>query len=183
MTTFMDLLRSRRSVRAYDGRLVEREKLEELAEALRLAPSASNQQPWRLVFVDEPDLKDKVAMAARGPSAGFNKFAPQAPVIAVIVVERPRALNVLGAALKRRDYPLIDIGIAAAQLCLRAQELGLGTCMLGWFDEAAVRRLLGIPRSRRIGLLVTIGYPAPGLPPRTIVRKGLDQVRSYNAYE
>jgi nitroreductase len=178
----IDALRNRRSVRSYQARPVEREKLEELAEALRISPSASNQQPWRLVLVDDPELKGEVAGATFGKAIGFNRFAMGAPVMAVIVIEPPRALNRVGAALKGREYPLIDIGIAAAQLALRAADLGLGTCLLGWFDERKVKKLLGIPRARRIGLLATVGYPVEGVAQGNSRRKPLDEARSYNRY-
>lgn len=178
----IDALRNRRSVRSYQARQVEREKLEELAEALRISPSASNQQPWRLVLVDEPGLKDEVAGATFNKAIGFNRFAMGAPVIAAIVIEPPRALNRVGAALQGREYPLIDVGIAAAQLALRAADLGLGTCLMGWFDERKVKKLLGIPRSRRIGLLAAIGYPVEGVAQGNPKRKALDEVRAYNRY-
>jgi nitroreductase len=161
---------------------VEREKLEELAQAFRISPSASNQQPWRIVFADDPELKDRVAGATYGKAVSFNRFAQHAPVLAVIVIEPPRVLNRIGAALQGREYPLIDIGIAAAQLALRAADLGLGTCMLGWFDERQVKKILGIPASRRVGLVVTIGYPAEGAPQGNKVRKPIDEVRAYNRY-
>lgn len=180
----IDALRNRRSVRAYEARPVEREKLEELAEAFRVSPSASNQQPWRLILVDEPELKDKVAAATStfGEKVAFNRFAVGAPVVAVAVIEPPRILNRIGAALQGREYPLIDIGIAMEQLALRAIDLGLGTCMIGWFDERKIKKLLGIPRPRRIGLAATIGYPAPGAKQGNANRKPLDEVRSYNRY-
>ncbi len=178
----IDALRNRRSVRAYQDRPVEREMLEELAEAVRISPSASNQQPWRLVLVDDPGLKDEVAGATFGKAIGFNRFTKGAPVIAVVVIEPPRALNRVGAVLQGREYPLIDIGIAAAHLALRAADLGLGTCLVGWFDERRVKALLGIPRSRRIGLLATVGYPAVGAAQGNGKRKPMDEVRSYNRY-
>jgi nitroreductase len=182
MGDFMELVRKRRSVRSYAERPVEREKLEELAEALRLAPSASNQQPWRLIFVDEPRLREEVARSTFSPLVNFNRFATGAPVLAVIVIEKARALNRLGAALKDREFPLIDIGIAAAQLSLRATELGLGGCMLGWFDEGKIRRLLSIPAGKRVGLVLTLGYPANEGPVLEKKRKSLDEVRAYNTY-
>jgi nitroreductase len=178
----IEALRNRRSVRSYQAKPVERAKLEELAESFRIAPSASNQQPWRLVIVDDPGLKDEVAGATFGAAVGFNRFTKGAPVIAAIVVEPPRALNRAGAALQGREYPLIDIGIAAAHLALRAADLGLGTCLLGWFDERKIKKLLGIPRARRIGLLATVGYPVEGAAQGNAKRKSLDEVRAYNRY-
>lgn len=177
-----EVLRSRRSVRAYQGRPVEREKLEELAEAFRIAPSASNQQPWRIIFVDDLELKDRVAGATYGKAIAFNRFARGAPVLAVVVIEPPRMLNKIGAALQGREYPLIDIGIAAAQLALRVADLGLGTCILGWFDERKIKKALGIPAARRVGLVVTIGYPANEGAQGNKARKPMDEVRAYNRY-
>ncbi len=177
---FMDLIRARQSVRKYKDAPVERDKLESLAEAVRLAPSATNTQPWRLVVVDDPELKAEVAAATFNPLVAFNKFVPGAPVIAVIVVEPQDALHRTGAFVSGLEYPLIDIGIAAEHLCLRAAELGLGTCMIGWFDGKRIKKLLGVPRDRKIGLLVTIGYPADER--REKKRKPLESMLSYNRY-
>ena len=77
---------------------------------------------------------------------------------------------------------MIDIGIAASQLCLQAAELGLGTCMIGWFDEKKVKELLSIPKNTGVGLLLTIGYPAADKPDRKKVRKPADAMSIYNGY-
>lgn len=172
----------RRSVRAYADRPVDRAILDELAEAVRLAPSACNAQPWTLVFVGDPSLRDEVAKAARGPAGTFNTFISKAPVIAAFVVEPANATSKLGALVTGRRFPLIDLGIAAEHLCLRAADLGLGTCMLGWFDTARVKRALGVPRSKTVGLLVTIGYPDPAAPVRDKVRKALADIRRWDHY-
>ncbi|MBN1687267.1 MAG: nitroreductase family protein [Spirochaetales bacterium] len=179
---FSELIRVRQSVRKYDGRAVEREKLEKLIEAVRLAPSASNSQPWKLILVDDPELKEKVARATFDSVVSFNKFAPQAPVLAVLVEEAPMLITQIGGRIKKRDYPLIDIGIAAGHFCLRAAELGLGTCMLGWFSEKTIKRLLNIPRQKRIGLVITLGYPAEGYPLRGKSRKTAGAMSSHNGY-
>ncbi len=179
---FMELAHKRRSVRSYADRPVEREKLEQLAEAVRLAPSATNTQPWHLIIVDEKELKNAVAEATCTPPVPLNRFAAGAPVCAVLVIEEQDTLHRVGALLQGRTFPLIDIGIAAVQLCLRATELGLGTCMLGWFNERRIKKLLGIPRRKRIGLVITVGYPANDLPPKEKNRKSLEEIRSYNRY-
>jgi nitroreductase len=149
---------------------------------VRLAPSASNAQPWRLVIVDEPQLRARVAEATFSKTIAFNRFALDAPVIAVMVIESTGLLNQVGALLKKRQFPLIDIGIAAAHFCLQAAELGLGTCILGWFDEKRIKRLLRIPAGRRIGLLVTLGYAAEGYPLREKSRKSPDLMSGFNSY-
>lgn len=178
----LQLIRQRHSVRHYQDRPVEPDKLERLIEAVRLAPSACNTQPWKLILVNDPELKNSVAAATFSEVVAFNRFSLQAPVIAVLVVERPPLSEQVGALIKQRDFPLIDIGIAAAQFCLQATELGLGTCMLGWFDERTVKRLLRIPRRTRIGLLITLGYAAENAPPRQKKRKPAEEMSSLNKY-
>jgi nitroreductase len=179
---FADLIRTRQSVRSYADTPVEAEKLAQLVEAVRLAPSASNAQPWKVIIVDEPGVRREVAEATFSQTISFNKFAPQAPVIAVLTIERTRTITQIGGWLKEREFPLIDIGIAAEHLCLQAADLGLGTCMIGWFNERKIRSLLGIPRSVRIGLLVTIGYPAEGYTLRPKVRKDTGEIAGRNMY-
>ena len=179
---FAQLIRERQSVRSYDAKPVEREKLALLVEAVRLAPSASNAQPWKIIMVDEPALREEIAQATFTQAISFNRFAPQAPVIAVLTIERTRTITQIGGWLKDREYPLIDIGIAAEHLCLQAAELGLGTCMIGWFNEKKIKHLLRIPRGTRIGLLITIGYPPEGYPTRPKVRKEPGQMSGFNTY-
>ncbi len=179
---FSELIRQRQSVRSYQKRPVERALLDKLVEAVRLAPSASNSQPWKLILVDEPELREQVARATFSAVLAFNKFAVEAPAIAVFVVERAGLVTQVGAAIKRRPFSLIDIGIAAAHFCLQAAELGLGTCILGWFDERKIKRLLSVPRRARIGLLVTVGHAPEGYPLREKSRKISSQMSSFNAY-
>ena len=179
---FAELIKLRESVRRYAERPVEEIKIKQLVEAVRLAPSASNSQPWTLVMVSEPELKNRVAEATYSKLVSFNKFAPQAPVIAVLVIEKPKVITQLGAALKDREFPLIDIGVAASHFCLQAAELGLGTCMLGWFDENKVRKLLAIPKGKRIGLLITLGYAADGYRTRPKIRKEVEEMSRFDSY-
>lgn len=179
---FSTLVTARQSVRRYSERPVEAEKINQLIEAVRLAPSASNSQPWHLIMVTDPELKDKVAHATFSTLVSFNKFVPQAPVLAVLVLEKPKLITQIGGRLKARDFPLIDIGIAAEHFCLQAAELGLGTCMLGWFDEPKVQQLLDIPKNLRIGLLITLGYSEDGAPLRKKIRKSQEEMSSFNRY-
>jgi len=179
---FLKLIKIRQSVRKYDNKPVEKEKLQILIEAVRLSPSASNSQPWKLIIVDEPELKNKVAKATFSQVVAFNKFALQAPVIAVLTIEKPNLEAQIGGWLKKREFPLIDIGIAAEHFCLQAAELGLGTCMLGWFDEKKIKSLLNIPRKTRIGLVITLGYAVKDYPVREKIRKEKNVMSSFNRY-
>jgi nitroreductase len=179
--SFLELVRRRDSVRRYLDKPVEREKVELCLEAARLAPSTSNSQPWRFIVVDEPELKSRVAAAAVGPLRTFNTFTDQAPVLVAVIIDRANWEVRTGKVLRRFNYSLIDIGIATEHFCLQAADLGLGTCVLGWFDEKAVKRLLRVPRDRRIYLLVALGYPREDRA-RVKRRKTIDQIRAYNRY-
>jgi nitroreductase len=83
--------------------------------------------------------------------------------------------------MKDKEYPLMDIGIAVEHLCLQAVEEGLGTCIIGWFNEKKVKKLLGIPSAKRAELIITLGYPATEQI-REKKRKSLDEITSYNIY-
>ncbi|NQU31784.1 MAG: nitroreductase family protein [Bacteroidetes bacterium] len=179
---FLELISSRQSDRQYINKPVNRETINRCVEAARLAPSASNSQPWKFIVVDDPELKEKVARKTFGPLKSFNKFVPQAPVIIAIVLEKPRLATELGGRLKKKEYPLIDIGIAAEHICLQATEEGLGSCMLGWFDEKSVKTLLNVPEKKSIPLLITLGYTSKDYKHRKKIRKSFDDVVSYNSY-
>ena len=178
---FLDLVKARQSVRGYLSKEVEREKIERCLEAARLAPSASNSQPWSFIVVDDPKLKEAVAKETFSQLISFNHFSLQVPVLIILISERPGFLNKVAEAIKDKQFSLIDIGIAAEHFCLQATEEGLGTCMLGWFNEKGVKKLLNIPTSKRVELIITMGYSESNqIRPKK--RKLIDQTRSYNTY-
>ena len=154
---FMEIALTRQSCRSYDEtRPVEQEKLDAILEAGRLAPSACNGQPYHIT-VCRGDLAREVAVLTKG-MGGMNKFAVQAPVM-LILSEKPYVKAAgLAAKVKNNDYRSIDIGIACAYLTAEAAAQGLGTCILGWFDDDKIRKLCGIEYPVR--LVITLGYPA-----------------------
>jgi len=180
--TFQELINHRQSVRKYKDKPVEREKIEKMIEAVHMAPSACNSQPWRIIVVDEPELKNEVAKATFSKTIAFNKFAVEAPVIAVLVIEKAKLIAQIGGSIKNMEYPKIDIGIAASHFCLQAAELGLGTCMIGWFDEKKIQQLLKIPEKRKVGLVITLGYPPDDYKQRQKIRKPVDEICGFNSY-
>ena len=175
---FSELVKQRQSDRKYKNDAVPRELLVQCIESARLSPSACNAQPWRFVVVDEAELKNKVADCAA--SLGMNKFALQAPVIIAVVLEKMNMLSAIGSVIRDKEFSLLDVGIAVNQLCLQAADLGLGTCIVGWFNEKEVKRLLHIPKSKRVPLLITVGFPDAAT--RDKVRKSLDEMSSWNSY-
>jgi nitroreductase len=90
----------------------------------------------------------------------MNHFTKQAPVHIVVVLENPNFTSAIGSLIRDKQFTLIDIGVATIQFCLQATEEGLGTCILGWFNEKKVKKLLNIPALKRALLIITVGYPA-----------------------
>lgn len=180
--SFQELIEKRQSVRKYKKQPVEKEKIELLVSAVHLSPSACNSQPWRLIIVDEPELKNEVAKATFNKAIAFNRFAVEAPVIAVLVIEKAKLIAQIGDNIKNQEYPMYDIGIAASHFCLQAAELGLGTCMIGWFDEKKIQDLLNIPEKRKIGLVITLGYAPDDYKLRQKIRKPIERICGFNSY-
>lgn len=171
---FLEIAQTRQSCRSYDAqRSVEAEKLAAVLEAARLAPSACNGQPYHFT-VCTGKAAEEVALACRG--LGMNKFAVQAPVQIVISEEPYVKSAAMGAKVKNNDYRSIDIGIAAAYLTAEAAAQGLGTCILGWFDDAAIRKICGLERPVR--LVISLGYAAEGDTLRNKKRKELSELVS-----
>ena len=179
---FSELILLRQSVRRYDSKPVEPEKINQCLEAARLAPSASNSQPWKYIVVSEEPLRTEVAKATFTDIQLINKYTMQAPVMVVIVIEKARWFTRLAMQVKNKEWPLIDIGITATHFCLRATELGIGTCMIGWFDEKKMKKLLGISKDKTIGLAISMGYPVPGYKIRTKIRKSMDEISCREQY-
>ena len=169
---FYEIAQNRQSCRAYDAsRAVEEEKLNAILEAVRLAPSACNGQPYHLT-VCRGEVAKEVAKATMG--MGMNKFAADAPVLIVISEEPYCKTAALGAKVKNNDYRSIDIGIAAAYLTAEATAQGLGTCILGWLDDEKIRKICSL--SYPVRLVITLGYAKEGDKLRTKKRKALDEL-------
>lgn len=175
---FLELCEKRYSSRNYLEKTVEREKIEKCLEASRLAPSAVNAQPWSFIVIDDPELKEKVAKETFDIVSSFNKFTLTAPVLVAIVNENPVMTSFLGRFAQGRDYTLMDVGIVASYFCLKAAEEGLGTCILGYYNEKNVKNILKIPKNKSVSLIISLGYPADS--PRKKNRKAIEKIRRYN---
>ena len=171
---FMEIAKNRQSCRSYDeNRMVEPEKLNAILEAAQLSPSACNGQPYHLT-VCRGNAAKEVAAATMG--MGLNKFAPQAPIL-IVVSEMPYCKTAaMGAKVKGNDYRSIDIGIMTAYLTAEAAAQGLSTCILGWLDDAKIRKICGLEHPVR--LVITLGYAKADDKLRTKKRKELSELVS-----
>ena len=140
--SFAELAKKRQSDRKYKEQAVEKEKLIQCLETARISPSANNSQPWKFVVVDDIEKKNQIAEYTIG--LGMNKFTRQCPVLVAVVLERQNFMSTIGSMIKNKDYSLFDLGIAVNQFCLQATDLGLGTCIIGWFDEKKIKKILGV---------------------------------------
>lgn len=178
--SFLELVNKRQSDRAYLNLPVEQEKLNRILEAARLAPSACNGQPWKLIVVTDPDKQYQIADAATSKVLSMNHFSKQAPLQIVLVEENTNFTSTFGGWLKNKQYPHLDLGIIASHICLAAADEGLGSCMLGWCNESKVRKALQIPKNNRVMLVILIGYSTQ--PIREKKRKSIVQIVSTNKY-
>jgi len=178
----LELLKQRKSVREFLNVPVEREKIAMCLEAARVAPSACNSQPWKFIIVDDRVLKNKLCKAAFGGIYSMNSFCKMAPVIVVVVSEKSKFLATIGGMFRGTKYYLIDIGIACEHFVLQAEDLGLGTCWIGWFNEHAVKSLLNVPAGKKIDVVIALGYYNKDKVKSEYNREPLEKVSSFNSY-
>jgi len=173
------LIAQRRSIRRYLDKPIEREKILECLEAARLAPSADNVQPWRFLVIDDIDLKEKFAKEVFSGIYSVSKFAAKAPVLIVILARPDIIANRIGKQIQGVNFYLIDVGIAGEHIVLQAEELGLGTCWIGWFNSRKARKVLNIPKKYKFVSLLSLGYYQEK-PSKEKKRKDLEDIAWFN---
>lgn len=178
-TPFLRLVKGRRSIRRYIERPVEREKILTCLEAARLAPSADNAQPWRFLVLDDKDLRKRFCGAVFSGIYSVSRFAKKAPALIVILARLNLIAHRVGKQIQHIHFHLLDIGIAGEHIVLQAEELGLGTCWIGWFNTRKARKVLNIPREYKVIALLSMGYYEQK-PSKSKKRKQLDEIVWFN---
>ena len=112
----------------------------------------------------------------------FNSFYKTAPVIVVVISEKSKFIARVSELFRGTKYCLIDIGVACEHFVLQAEDLGLGTCWIGWFDEEAVKSTLGIPRRKKIDILIALGYYDREKLGLEHGRDTIEEIASFNSY-
>ena len=158
MDNFFELIAKRESCRDYSEKQVDNEILRKCIEAARISPSACNSQPWSFTVVNNSELSPKVAKCLQ--ELGMNKFTDKCPAFVVVTEEDAALIARIGGKAKNQEYAPIDIGLATAHLVLAATEQGLSSCIIGMFKESILKELLDIPKSKRIRLVIAVGYAA-----------------------
>jgi len=175
-----DVIKERSSIRDYEDKPIEDDKFDLILESARLAPSASNSQPWHFYVVRD---KEKIrALSQKMPlhsQVVINSFISKAPVVIVATAGPMNLLyKVLSFIVNKRWY-YIDVAIALEHMVLAAWELGIGSCWIGWFDEKKVKNILDIPRNQEVIAMVTFGYPAKGCKVHPKIRKSLAEIARF----
>lgn len=176
---FMNLAEQRKSIRRYLDTPVERENILTCIKAAQIAPSAENTQPWRFLILDDANIRKQFAEEVFSGIYSVSKFAAHAPVMIVILARLNVFTHKLGKQVQDINFHLLDIGIAGEHLVLQAEELGLGTCWVGWFNVKKARKFLRVPKKYKIIALMPMGYYAKK-PSRARKRKALEQIVWFN---
>lgn len=148
--SFIELAKKRFSARNYLEKPVEEEKLMQVLEAGRIAPSAVNFQPWYFIVVREEEMRKEIA------STYSSKWILHAPVIIAVCGDHGQSW----IRPDGKDHCDIDAAIAIDHMTLAAAELGLGTCWVCNFNSAKCHELLGLPPKVEVIALLPLGYPA-----------------------
>lgn len=151
------ILNTRRSVRSFDSRPVNEKDILSIIEAARLSPSACNSQTWRFIFVTQREIIQRICHEAMRPIIP-NKWLEQAPLVIVGCSQLDIIANRIGGRVTGIEYYQIDLGIAMEHMVLKATELGLGTCWIGWFEENKLKETLNIPKKIKVSALLAVGY-------------------------
>lgn len=169
---FYEVIKARKSIRAYKADPISDEVLNRILEAGRLAPSAKNIQPWKFIIVKDPNIKQALVSACRN-----QEFIGQAPVVICAVALEKIAWGRMGGYWS--SYP-VDVAIALEHIILAAANEGLGTCWIGAYNEAEVKNILRIPEDVKVIALTPVGYPAQDPTPKP--RKSLSEITCVDTF-
>ena len=156
---FIELVKKRKSTRKYSNKPIAVKDLDKCMEAARLAPSACNSQPWKFIIIHSQFLKERVVRECFNGIYAINSFVKKADVLVAAVRQKSNYKSRLGGKLRKIDYSLIDIGIACDHMTLQAEELGIGSCWIGWFNEKALKKILDVSSRDKIDIIISLGYP------------------------
>lgn len=172
-----DCIKTRRSIRAYKEEAISQDVIKEVVDLARFAPSWKNTQIARYYVVQDVALKQNIAENCMMGFTFNTKTLTNAPALVVLAyVEKRSGYERDGSfsTSKEDRWEMFDAGIAAQTFCLAAHEKGLGTCIMGIFDEAKIAEAISLPEGQKVGAVVAIGYPEAQ--PEAPARKEAEQL-------
>ena len=178
------VIKNRRSVRQFLDKEVKQSDILACLEAARLAPSACNSQPTHFVILNEKNIKDAFADTVFTGRFLPCKFFKNAPVLVAVCVKKNANLTIkAGQKIAGRPFYITDQAIATEHFVLKATELGLGTCWVGWFNDKKAVEFLKLPKGMEIHNLIALGYPKNQAPQTAPNRKKIEEISSFNIYK
>ncbi len=166
MNDILEIIKSRRSIRNYKNEKIKDEEILKIVEAGRWAPSASNNQPWRFIIVQNKELIKKIGDACK--ILTINSFVEKAPLIFIIYTE------------KKHRWVELDCGICAENMMLEAHSIGIGSCFVGAFKENRIKEIINLPEDLNVVGLITFGYKENEKEPT--LRLDLKDIVKYDFY-
>jgi nitroreductase len=174
MNSIFDLIKKRRSIRKFKETPVEDDKITRIIEAASFAPSATNSQPWRFIVVKDKELLKKITRNSLG---SINKWARTAPLLIICCsVRRNPVTSFISESISGVSYHIIDTAIASEHIVLAAEDLGLSSCWIGWFNEKKIKKILDIPKMWKIVSILAIGYRDESYIPKPRKRRPLKDI-------
>ena len=174
-------IEERRSIRKYKNIQVEEEKIREILESGRIAPSGSNTQPWHFIVIKSEEMRKKVSYVCHD-----QKWMLQAPVFIACVADIRCRIKEGDISINEKnsenEVKLIirDTSLAIENMMLQASEAGLGTCCVAWFTENEIRPVLNIPDDKYVVAVITVGYSDEQ--PKMRPRKSLEEIVHYEQW-
>lgn len=181
MASVLEVITRRRSVRMFGPKEVENEKLSMILESARLAPSSSNSQTWHFVVVRRKETIRRLAEAVPVGPKSVNRWMKNAPLIIAACARPDPILHRMGQ-IADKDYHRIDVAIAVEHMVLTATDLGVDSCIVGWFSRRKARRILRLPLSMEVVLLLVLGYGRQGQTRSGRQRKKIEDIVSFESY-
>ena len=178
MSNLMSIIKERRSIRKYQDKDVPEERLQQVLESVRWAPSWANTQCWEVIVVKDQERKERLKATLSETNPARNAVV-QAPVVLVLCGKLERSGYYKGqTSTKFGDWFMFDLGLATQTLCLTAHDLGMGTVIIGLLDHDKAREVVGVPGDSELVALIPLGYPA-----KTSAAPTRREVREFAHYE
>lgn len=180
MSELMEVIQNRRSVRKFEDQEVEETKLNQLLEAVQWSQSWANTQCWEIVLVKDPEVKKQLQETLFKGNPATNSIT-DAPLVFALCAK----LNTSGyykqqVTTKFGDWFMFDLGIATQNICLSAHDQGLGSVVVGLFDQDKAKEILKVPEGYELVTLIPVGYPAKT--PKTPERRAIKDFTHYESF-
>jgi nitroreductase len=171
-----EVIKERASVRDYSDRPIEEEKLNIILESARLAPSATNAQPWKFYVIKNKEKIQALGKMPFGSQSIINGFVAKAPIVIIATAGPIDMFHKAMSFIVNKKWYYLDVALALEHMVLTAWDLGVASCWIGWFNDKVARNAADIPKNQEIVAMITLGYAKEGYIPHPKVRKTSEEI-------